>query len=79
MLGAVTVFDGNNNVVATGSGFYEYDPTIQVARVQDNGLQQGAYYTLTCDTDGTGWQGLMYVNTDGDIANFNNSAARTVP
>jgi hypothetical protein len=75
MLGQVTVTDGNGNVVATGSGFYEYDPTVQVSEVQDNGLQQGANYTLTCG-DGTGWQGLVYVNTDGNIANFDNSVSQ---
>jgi hypothetical protein len=74
MLGQVTVTDGNGSVVATGYGNYEYDPTIQVADVQDHGLQVGAYYTLTC-SDGTGWQGLMFVNFDGDIANFDNSSA----
>jgi hypothetical protein len=76
MLGQVTVTDGNGNVVATGDGNYEYDPTIQVANVQNQGLQQGAYYTLTC-SDGTGWQGLMFVSLDGNIANFDNSAAQT--
>lgn len=41
----------------------------------DQGLQQGAYYTLTCG-HGTGWQGLMFTGTDGSIANFDNSAAQ---
>jgi hypothetical protein len=75
MLGAVTVTNANGAVIATGDGNYEYDPTIQVANVQDNGLQSGAVYTLTCG-DGTGWQGLVYVNTDGNIANFDNSMAQ---
>ena len=75
MLGQVSVTDANGTVVATGTGNYEYDPTIQVADVQDQGLQQGAYYTLTC-SDGTGWQGLMFVSVDGNIANFDNSNAQ---
>jgi hypothetical protein len=75
MLGAVTVTDGNGATVATGDGNYEYDPTIQVADVQDQGLQEGAYYTLTCG-DGTGWQGLMFTGLDGNIANFDNSNAQ---
>jgi hypothetical protein len=75
MLGAVTVTDGNGAIVATGDGNYEIDPTIQVSDVQDQGLQQGAYYTLTCG-DGTGWQGLMFTGFDDTIANFDNSNAQ---
>jgi hypothetical protein len=74
MLGAVTVTDGNGNVVATGDGNHEYDPDVQVANVNNINLQQGAVYTLT-DPNGHGWQGLIFTGLDGNIANFNNQAA----
>ena len=78
MLGSVTVTDGGDNVIATGNGFHEYDPTVQMYDVQDNGLQQGAHYTLV-DEDGAGWQGITFVGYDGQYANFDNSVATQLP
>jgi hypothetical protein len=56
MIGAMTITKGDRTVIATGDqGNDEISPTVQVVLAQNNGLERGAYYTIT-KGDNTGSQ-----------------------
>ena len=75
MIGASTITNANGDTIATGDqGNDDVSPTVQVVIAQDNGLQPGAFYTITLQ-DGTGWQGACYVRTDGTLADFDTQNA----
>ena len=74
--GLTKITDGSGTVIAAGdrdssmrSGF-----KVQVRITEDNGLQQGAYYTITNDNS-SGWQGAMFTGMDGTLGEFEISNA----
>jgi hypothetical protein len=75
MFMASKITDGTDTLVATGTHGNDDQPSIlQVAGVEDNGLQVGAVYTLTL-SDGTGYRNITYTSKDGTLYNFDYQSA----